>query len=272
MITKSSTFLAGASLLVFAVSNSNSLAYPRYYNDAKDDFTNCSLCHGNFTGSTSPKGTTFPSGDKHEMHRANSNMNTECDLCHTTGDNRNPYMASSDGTGNNPGLGCSGCHNGPGLRAHHAANGIMTCYTVTCHDPETAPPENVPPPYYGTVDTKVDNPCNDVAASGTNENWSIGDFLGTDNDGNNVYDRLDPACSPYRIVAITVEGDDVRITWETTGGRTDVLQSAPAVAGGYSNVGSPIVIPGSVVVTTNRVEVGGATGSSLRSYRLELIP
>ena len=93
-----------------------------------------------------------------------------------------------------------------------------------------------------------------------------------DNDGNNVYDRLDPACSPYRITAITVEGNDIRIVWETVGGRTDLLQVAPEVGSTYSGVGAPMVIPGADVVTTNRVEVGGATKGPLRIYRLELIP
>ena len=37
-------------------------AYERY-NDG------CQNCHGSFTGSTSPKGSVFPSDDKHTMHR-----------------------------------------------------------------------------------------------------------------------------------------------------------------------------------------------------------
>ena len=206
------------------------------------------------------------------MHRSNGYMNTDCSLCHAGNDNRNPWIGSSDGTGNNEGLGCIGCHVGPGLRKHHAVNGVGTCATAGCHDqPEVALPENVPPPYYGTADTEVDNPCNDVAASNINENWSIGDFLGTDNDGNNVYDRLDPACSPYQILAIAREGNDVRVTWETTGGRTDVLQAAVDVAGPYSDVGSPITIPGTSTLTTNAVEVGTATDPD-RYYRVRLVP
>lgn len=113
------------------------------------------------------KGTIFPSDDKHEMHRSTSAMNTACDLCHTNGDDRNPYMNSSNGTASNPGLGCNGCHGndyggsigvtGAGLRAHHAINGITDC--ADCHDSDPVPlPEHVPPPYYGTPDTLANHP------------------------------------------------------------------------------------------------------------------
>ena len=105
-----------------------------------------------------------------------------------------------------------------------------------------------------------------------NENWSETEFLGLDNDGNNVYDALDPACTPFRIVGITREGDDVRVTWETAGGRTDVLQDAGTAAGAYSDLGPPLLIPGTGPVTTNFLDIGGATNSPSRSYRLNLIP
>lgn len=262
-----------AVVLLLAVATVNSLAYPRYKDNSETPGSNCSECHGDFSSTNSPKGTIFPSGSKHVMHNGNSSMNTDCRLCHVSiGDN--PQLNNSAGTGDTPGLGCSGCHVGPGLRAHHAANGVLTCYSdvVNCHGPDTAPPENVSPPYYGSVDTLANNPCNDVAASGTNENWSVGDFVGLDNDGNNVYDRLDPACSPLRIVAIAQEGDNIRISWETTGGRTDVLQASEGVSGPYTDVGSPLSIPGSSAVTTNVVEVGGATNDPGRYYRIKLIP
>ena len=52
------------------------------------------------------------------------------------------------------------------------------------------------PPYYGTAYTKARNPGNTVLAANTNENWSVGDFLGTDNDGNNLYDLADYDIGP----------------------------------------------------------------------------
>lgn len=134
----------------------------------------------------------------------------------TSEDRENPFIGSSNGTANNPGLGCSGCHEGVGLHAHHAANGITGC--AFCHPGDGAPPAgSVKPPYCQTADTRADNPCNGAAASNTNENWSIGDFLGLDNDGNNLYEMADFGCGPYRIVEIGVTGNNVDIRWETAG-------------------------------------------------------
>ena len=197
--------VVAAFLLFFVV---NTEAYDRY-NDG------CNTCHGQFTGSTSPKGSVFPSGDKHEMHRGNSNMNTECDLCHTSGDGRNPFIGSSDGTNNNTGYGCVGCHGrledagndslsaglGAGLRQHHYNTGITGC--ANCHtdsNPINYTPvgEHVFPPYFGTVDTNADMPCNPGQTVNANENWTTGgDFIGLDNDGDVLWDAIsDPDCMP----------------------------------------------------------------------------
>jgi hypothetical protein len=259
-----------AGCMFFIGSVDRTMAFPRY-RDPVTGAGNCSECHGAFGDKTSPKGTKFPSDSKHEMHRTSTSMNTACDLCHTSGDNRNPYTYSSNGTANNTGLGCSGCHDGPGLRAHHKANGIDFC--GDCHDPEPyAPaPENVKPPYYGTVDTRVDNPCNPVAVANTNENWSVGDFQGLDNDGNNVYDAADFGCGSYRVLSATEEGNNVRIAWLTAGGRTDVIQAAGSAAGTYSNVSPALSISGVGVVTTNWVEIGTATNAT-RFYRVKSAP
>lgn len=185
------SMLAGGGLF-----STDSHAYQRY-NDG------CQNCHGAFTGSTSPKGTVFPGGNKHTMHNGASNMDTDCNLCHTSGDNRNPFLKSSDGLPGITGLGCTGCHNGAGLRQHHRVTGASAC--SGCHaSPEVAPPESTNPPYYGTTGTKANNACNPVAQANINENWSVGDFLGLDNDGDNLYDTNDPDCSSVTAGPLTV--------------------------------------------------------------------
>ncbi len=178
-------------------------AYERY-NDG------CHSCHGAFTGSVSPKDSVFPNDSKHEMHRSSGNMDTTCDLCHTNGDNRNPFIGSSNGTKDNIGVGCVGCHGreedagndtgfaaspgrGAGLRQHHSNRDVTAC--SGCHsdaNPINYTPvgEEVKPQYYGTVDTKANLSCNPVQDSGTNENWTIGDFEGLDNDGDLAYDAV----------------------------------------------------------------------------------
>jgi hypothetical protein len=176
--------LAFVAALVFHIAES--AAYERY-NDG------CQTCHGAFTGGSSPKGSVIPSNDKHHMHRSSSYMNTECDLCHTSGDGRDPFIGSSDGTAASPGLGCTGCHEKYGLRAHHATNAVTSCAVCHSGDP-LSPPEGTNPAYYGTVDTNADSSCNLVTAANANENWTIGDFIGLDNDGDDLYDGDDQNC------------------------------------------------------------------------------
>ncbi|MFQ5490782.1 MAG: hypothetical protein ACE5GE_08690 [Phycisphaerae bacterium] len=204
------------------------VAYPRY-NDG------CQFCHGAFGDATSPKGTVFPANSKHEMHRAGGAMNTDCALCHTTGDGFNPWTGSSDGTANNPGLGCTGCHgrdyggaigvSGVGLRQHHATAGVGTC--AMCHPVD--PPalgEDVMPVYYGTVDTNADDPCN---GSGL-ENWSIGDGFGMDNDGDDLYDAADPDCAAPPCTATAARSCQMH----TPGGRLCIDLDVPPGSGGSS--------------------------------------
>lgn len=253
----------GVILLGSFITARSGFAYPTYA-------SGCDNCHGSFTGSTSPKGTTFPSNSKHEMHRGSTSMNTECFLCHTDiGDD--PQLGSSAGTANNTGLGCSGCHVGSGLRAHHVVNGITTCYTSGCHDPETPPEEQVIPTYYGTADTKANNPCNDVLASKTNENWSVGDYLGLDNDGDNLYDLADYSCGPLQMVAVIPDGNDTRVRWETAGGRTERIQATSVLTNGFSDIGTTVPIPGVGIVTQEVVEANGADGPE-RFYRVRSTP
>ena len=168
------------------IGGGSALGYERY-NDG------CNTCHGVFDGPTSTKGSTFPSGSKHEMHRASQNMNTNCNLCHRSDDGRNPFIGSSDGTALNPGVGCGGCHQPFGLRLHHVNSSVTEC--LDCHTGDPTPPaENVKPVYYSTADTNAANPCNPTAAVGVNENWTLNGFEGLDTDGDNLYDAADPNC------------------------------------------------------------------------------
>jgi hypothetical protein len=260
------TLMIGTTLLALAATGNFGYAYETY---SGGEDGGCIDCHGDFDGPTSPKGVVFPSNSKHTMHNGAANMGTACMLCHTDATQPPVYTGSSTGTANNPGLGCSGCHVGSGLREHHFNNGITLCYG--CHSYQTPPAENVSPPYYGTVDTKARNPGNTVQAANTNENWSVGDYLGLDNDGNNLYDLADFAVGPYRILSTKTEGSNIRITWLTAGGRKDAVQAAAKAAGPYTNVSLAITIPGVGLVTTNYLDVNAALNSA-RYYRLHYMP
>lgn len=226
-------------------------------------------CHGDFRGPTSPKGTVFPGGKNHDMHRYT--MGTQCELCHTSPDEFPVYIGSSDGVGTVTGLGCSGCHVGSGLRKHHQAKGVTGCYVAGCHTSasDNPPKENViSPPYYGTAYTLVKNPANTVQVANTNENWSVGDLWGVDNDGNGLADQADYAIGPFRILSTVQEGNDIRVTWQTAGGRTNTVQAASAVSGTYANLSSAVRRTNAGVFTTNYLEAGGANKAA-RFYRIK---
>lgn len=263
------TSLAGMVLLIFVLADTSSFAYERYKEPVSEAGW-CSSCHGDFTDSMSQKGSVFPGDDKHTMHRGNSYMNADCDLCHKSTDERNPWLGSSDGTDNNDGLGCNGCHNAKGLRAHHAANGVMNC--AACHANDhliVTVLESGIPPYYGTADTNVDDPLNSVAAANTGENWTIGDFIGTDNDGDNLYDMADfDGGHPFIIATSEVIGNDLQISWASAGGRCEVLQQVDNLSSNFVDIGSVVTNSGVGVVTNNVTIAGGATSLSNRFFRV----
>jgi autotransporter-associated beta strand protein len=85
------------------------------------------------------------------------------------------------------------------------------------------------------------------------------------------------SASALRIIAVVPQSNDVLITWTTAGMRTNVVQSSAGDGvGGYANsfkdLSGPITIPGTGDTTTNYVDVGGATNSPSRFYRIRLMP
>jgi beta-glucanase (GH16 family) len=78
--------------------------------------------------------------------------------------------------------------------------------------------------------------------------------------------------SPFNIVAITREGDNVRITWADAAGRTDVVDGASEPSGSYSNISPDVILTGSGVGSTNYLDEGAVTNTPLKFYRIRLIP
>ncbi len=255
-----------ASLLGIALLQTAAFGYETY-SDPGSGVGNCRACHGDFRGTTSMKGTVFP-GNNHEMHRNASSMATACNLCHFS-DRSVVYMAAAAGTTSTTNnLGCVGCHVGVALRKHHAVNGT-SCYTAGCHASDTGKSpgtETNLPPYYTSPDTRVRNPANTLQVANTNENWSMGDYLGLDNDGNGLYDFADYAVGPFRILSVTPEGNNMRVTFQTAGGRSNTIQSATSVAGTYATIGT-VVTTNVGILTTNYLHVGGAANGA-GFYRL----
>lgn len=87
------------------------------------------------------------------------------------------------------------------------------------------------------------------------------------------------ANSGLRITAITNEGTNTRVTWQTAGGRTNQLQVTNGGAGGaftnnFTNLGAPTILPnpGSGDTITNQLDIGGATNVPARYYRVRKVP
>jgi hypothetical protein len=218
--------------------------------DRWQDGCNDAACHGHFNDDTTTKGSIFPAGDsggKHFMHRESDDMGTDCAMCHSNGDQKNPYIGASskDGNGLDDGPGCTGCHNGTGLRLHHEVNGQDFCFECHSRTPP-APNENVNPVYYGTPGTNADDSCNATASARTGENWTLNDFEGLDNDGDNFYDTADSDCSVMPAGAgesgqlmLTLEANgDLTLSWSDSCNLADtdygvyegVLAAIPPVA------------------------------------------
>ncbi len=150
-------------------------------------------CHPGFAGDNDTSHTLHTGGD--------NPMITNCDLCHMNSDEDNTLMSWS-AYDSNKGYGCTGCHgrdygeaiernygdfliaglpkaSGWGLRRVHALKGVPKC--IFCHADKEPLPENVNPPYYLDPNAEVNltNSCQD----------------GLDNDGDGLYDNVDPDCA-----------------------------------------------------------------------------
>lgn len=194
---------ASAALGVLGFSVRPSSGFDRYRTSGGGG---CFACHGDFTQGFSPVGTVFPFDSNHLMHRASSAMNTACDMCHSDGDERNPFIGFSDddGFGGGPGVGCLGCHGrdygaqgvmGVGLRDVHRRSGVSSCGASSCHrDDPDALPESVLPPYYGSPHTRAWDSCNVAPFFGENFSLDTDNHRGLDNDGDGRYDEDDGDC------------------------------------------------------------------------------
>jgi len=120
------------------------------------------------------------------------------------------------------------------------------------------------------------NPLSDVSSDGANGDpdadgvTNIDEFTGGTDPGI-------PNAIVIKIIEITRENNDIRITWDTTSGTTNQLQvSAGDVDGfftsnNFMNLGPQLIIPGSGIMSTNQVDSGAATNFPARFYRIRQI-
>lgn len=88
-----------------------------------------------------------------------------------------------------------------------------------------------------------------------------------------------PATPPSerpRIVAVTVTGSDVNLSWTVAGGTTNYVEAADTLDSGlepatFTDVSGPIFVPGPNTVTTNYTDAGALTNSPARYYRIRAV-
>ena len=76
----------------------------------------------------------------------------------------------------------------------------------------------------------------------------------------------------FRVLSITPTCSDLNITWQTVGGKTNVVQSTAPLGAGYTNVSPNIIILGTGDTTTNWLDSGAVTNWPSRFYRIQLVP
>jgi hypothetical protein len=84
--------------------------------------------------------------------------------------------------------------------------------------------------------------------------------------------------SYLHITSITLQGDDVVLTWATGLGRTNVVQSTTGLPDGsysnnFSDLSPLIILPaGTGATSTNYFDLGAATNAPGNYYRIRLVP
>jgi ELWxxDGT repeat protein len=93
-------------------------------------------------------------------------------------------------------------------------------------------------------------------------------YFSAADDGFSNYELWTVWPAPFQITAIERLGNDIRITWTSLGGRTNVIQASDNSASGtFSSLSAPMIIPGVGDSVTNYTDVSGATAASRRFYR-----
>lgn len=112
---------------------------------------------------------------------------------------------------------------------------------------------------------------------------------GADPDGDGLSNEAeylagtDPNSSASALKILSVanlgtNGQDGVIEWATSGGHTNAVQATAGEldgsysTNGFADISGPIIIQGSGDQTTNYTDVGGATNSPSRYYRIRLVP
>ncbi len=123
---------------------------------------------------------------------------------------------------------------------------------------------------------QADGTGNDGYASYASDWWMFGQYW------LNTWNNFAPAAaitnplSLFQLLGVAAQGSDVLLTWQTIGGKTNVVQTAdgslPNFDGNFADISTPIVGSGTSAATTNYLDAGALTNFPARYYRIRLVP
>jgi len=124
-----------------------------------------------------------------------------------------------------------------------------------------------PPPY----------PLWQLQQFGCTNCFQAGEAADPDGDGQNNLAEFLAGTTPtnsascFHVVSTEFTSNNTLVTWACGGGRTNVLQAASSLSGGYTNISPNITLSGNGDTTTNYLDFGGATNTPTRLYRVRLV-
>lgn len=129
-------------------------------------------------------------------------------------------------------------------------------------------------------------PLEDTDNDGLSDDWELRYFGSTatcdgnadpDGDGASNLNEFRAGTSPTNALSLLLmrsvapAGTGVSISWQTAGGRTNVVQSASTPSGSFSDLSPPLLVPGIGDVLTDYTD-SSITNSSARFYRVRTSP
>jgi thrombospondin type 3 repeat protein len=104
------------------------------------------------------------------------------------------------------------------------------------------------------------------------------EYLAGSDPRNPLSTPLNPSGASFAFTSLVRSGNDIVLTWSTTGGTTNQVQVSPGTVNGsyttngFVNLGAQMLITGSGTVITNFTDTNGATNKPARYYRIRLVP
>jgi ribonuclease len=104
------------------------------------------------------------------------------------------------------------------------------------------------------------------------EVWFTGDHYGEDGLQLNA-ENVNPPPPPgvFALTNLVVQGTNILLKWNTIGGQANFVQAAAAPSGNFTDISEAIIKGGGDLTNASYLDLGGATNSPARFYRVRLV-